>query len=64
MYEKGDSTYVDLLMEAGSLSELLSKAEYITKISSYDRQNSMSMPQRRRRSQRKRKLWKESMLNY
>ena len=37
-YEKGDSTYVDLLMEAGSLSELLSKAEYITKISSYDRQ--------------------------
>ncbi|RJW85994.1 peptidase M23 [Clostridiales bacterium AF36-10] len=38
MYEKGDSTYVDLLMEAGSLSELLSKAEYITKISSYDRQ--------------------------
>ena len=33
MYEKGDSTYVDLLME-----ELLSKAEYITKISSYDRQ--------------------------
>ena len=38
MYEKGDSTYVDLLMEAGSLSEFLSKAEYITKISSYDRQ--------------------------
>lgn len=38
MYEKGDSTYVDLLMEAGSLSELLSKTEYITKISSYDRQ--------------------------
>ena len=24
----------------------------------------LSMPQRRRRSQRKRKLWKESMLNY
>ena len=38
MYEKGDSTYVDLLMESGSLSELLSKAEYITKISTYDRQ--------------------------
>lgn len=38
MYEKGDSTYVDLLMEAGSLSELLNRAEYITKISSYDRQ--------------------------
>ena len=38
MYEKGDSSYVDLLMESGSLSELLSKAEYISKISSYDRQ--------------------------
>ena len=27
MYEKGDSSYVDLLMESGSLSELLNKAE-------------------------------------
>lgn len=38
MYEKGDSSYVDLLMEAKSLSELLNKAEYIGKISAYDRQ--------------------------
>ena len=38
MYEKGDSTYVDLLMAAKSLSELLNKAEYIGKISEYDRQ--------------------------
>ena len=38
MYEKGDSSYVDLLMESGSLSELLNKAEYIGKISAYDRQ--------------------------
>ena len=37
MYEKGDSTYVDLLMESGTLSELLNKAEYIGKISEYDR---------------------------
>lgn len=37
MYEKGDSSYVDLLMQAESLSELLNKAEYIAKISSYDR---------------------------
>ena len=57
------STYVDLLMEAGSLSELLSKAEYITKSLPMTGKNSMSMPQRRRRSQ-KEKLWKESMLNY
>lgn len=38
MYEKGDSSYVDLLMAAKSLSELLNKAEYIGKISEYDRQ--------------------------
>lgn len=38
MYEKGDSNYVDLLMEAKSLSELLNKAEYIGKISEYDRE--------------------------
>lgn len=38
LYEKGDSSYVDLLMQAGSLSELLNKAEYIGKISEYDRE--------------------------
>ena len=38
MYEKGDSTFIDLLMEARSLSELLNKAEYIGQISEYDRQ--------------------------
>lgn len=37
MYEKGSSSYVDILMESGSLSEILNKAEYIGKISSYDR---------------------------
>lgn len=38
MYEKGDSNYVDLLMESGSLSELLNKVEYISKIAEYDRE--------------------------
>ena len=38
MYEKGDSSYVDLLLQAKSLSELLNKAEYIGKISEYDRE--------------------------
>lgn len=38
MYEKGDSSYVDLLLEARSLSELMNKAEYISKISEYDRE--------------------------
>lgn len=38
MYEKGDSSYVDLLLEARSLSELMNKAEYISKIFEYDRE--------------------------
>ena len=38
MYEKGDSSFVDLLMEARTLSDLLNKAEYIARISEYDRQ--------------------------
>ncbi len=38
MYEKGDSSYVDLLMQAKSLAELLNKAEYIGQVSEYDRE--------------------------
>lgn len=38
MYEKGDSSYLDLLLQCRSMSELLNKAEYISQISSYDRQ--------------------------
>lgn len=37
MYEKGDSSYLDLLLQSKSMSELLNRAEYITKISEYDR---------------------------
>lgn len=37
MYEKGDSSFLDLLMQSKSLSELLNRAEYISKISEYDR---------------------------
>ncbi len=37
MYEKGDSSYIDLLLSSESLSELLNKAEYIRRISEYDR---------------------------
>ena len=31
MYEKGDSSYLNLLLEARSLSELLNRAEYVSK---------------------------------
>lgn len=37
MYEKGDSSYLDLLLQSGSLSELLNRSEYITQITLYDR---------------------------
>lgn len=37
MYEKGDSSYLDLLLQSESMSELLNRAEYIQKISEYDR---------------------------
>ncbi len=37
MYEKGDTMYLELLVEAGSFSEMLNKAEYIEMLSSYDR---------------------------
>ena len=37
MYERGDAIYIELLIEAGSFSEMLNKAEYIERLSSYDR---------------------------
>lgn len=37
MYEKGDSSFLDLLLQSESMAELLNRAEYIAKISEYDR---------------------------
>ena len=37
MYEKSDTTFLDMLFSAKSLSELLNKSEYVEKISVYDR---------------------------
>lgn len=38
MYEKGDTSFFDLLMESRDFAELLNRAEYISKISEYDRE--------------------------
>ena len=38
MYENGDSSYLEILLSAQSLPELLNAAEYISQIQSYDRQ--------------------------
>lgn len=37
MYEKNDSSYLDLLVQSRSISEILNKTEYINQISAYDR---------------------------
>jgi murein DD-endopeptidase MepM/ murein hydrolase activator NlpD len=37
MYESGQTSYLQLFFESRSFSELLSKAEYISKVSEYDR---------------------------
>lgn len=37
MYEKGETEFLDLLFQASDLSQLLNRAEYIQKISEYDR---------------------------
>ncbi len=38
MYEKGDMNYLNLLMEGGSMEDMVNKADYIEKIYDYDRQ--------------------------
>jgi len=38
MYEKGSSSYVEMLFSSGSFVDFLNKAEFINKISEYDRE--------------------------
>lgn len=37
MYENGSQDYLEILLSSGSISELLNRAEYIEKISAYDK---------------------------
>lgn len=37
MYEKGDTSFIDMILNAKSWSDLLNKAEYISRITRYDR---------------------------
>lgn len=37
MYERGDSTYLDLMLSSSSFADMMNKAEYIEKISAYDK---------------------------
>lgn len=36
MYENGDTAYIDVLLQADDLSDLLSRSEYVSQISEYD----------------------------
>ena len=38
MYENGSNEFLEILMEANSIADLLNKAEYINKISKCDRE--------------------------
>ena len=38
MYERGDTLYLELLVQSGTFADMLNKAEYIEMLSSYDRQ--------------------------
>lgn len=37
MYERGDTSYIDLLLQSEDMAQLMNRAEYIQKISEYDR---------------------------
>lgn len=37
MYEKGETSYIDLLLKSGDLTQLFNRAEYISSIAAYDR---------------------------
>lgn len=37
MYEKGETSYIDLLLKSGDLTQLFNRAEYISNIAAYDR---------------------------
>lgn len=37
MYERGDTMYMEMLLKSGSFSDMLNKAEYIERLSAYDR---------------------------
>lgn len=37
MYENGQQEYIDLILNSGSIGDFLNKAEYLTKITEYDR---------------------------
>ena len=48
MYERGNTTYVQLLFEAKSLSDMMNKADYVEKLYAYDRERLTEYQETRR----------------
>lgn len=38
MYENGDDTFLDALVESEDISDLLNRVEYVSEVYSYDRE--------------------------
>ena len=52
MYENGNEGYIELLLESHSLSELFNRAEYVTKVSNYDKKLFHTFQQLQKKIQR------------
>lgn len=63
MYEKGDSSYLDLLFSSRDIGELLNRAEYIAQISEYDRRMLVSYQETKDSILRKEAQQKEDYAN-
>lgn len=51
MYENGNTKFVDILCQSKDISEFLNNAEYISTISSYDREQLVAYQQIRKKVQ-------------
>ena len=63
MYENGNTKFVDILCQSKDISEFLNNAEYISTISSYDREQLVAYQQIRKKFRNSRLHWKRSMQN-
>lgn len=61
MYEKGDTTYLQLLLESQGFSDMINKAEYIEKLYDYDREKLLEYQEAREAVERLKEQLEEEM---
>ncbi len=61
MYEKGDTTYLQLLLESQGFSDMVNKAEYIEKLYDYDRKKLQEYEQARQAVEQLKERLEEEM---